>query len=378
MTRPKTLTAAFVKTVNQPGRYGDGRGSYGLSLLVKPTANGRWSKTWAQRVRVNGRQVHIGLGAWPVVTLAEARTAALENRRIAAQGKDPRTATETPTFAEATEAVIVLHRQTWKPASRSEQQWRASLATHVLPKIGDRLIDDIGTADVLMVLAPVWLEHHETGRRLASRISAVMAHAIAAGHRTDDPTAAVVSALPRPKNGKTHHAALHHCEVGTLLAEVRASHAPPAARLALELIALTATRSNEVRSMASAEIDGDAWTIPGERTKTAKAHRVPLSSRALEVLAEAATLTDGTGLVFTGRTGRPVTNEAVRQLLNGRGTTHGLRSSFRSWCAEQGVNREVAELSLGHAVKGVEGAYQRADLLDARRPVMAAWAAHIA
>ena len=229
MTRPKTLTAAFVKTVNQPGRYGDGRGSYGLSLLVKPTANGRWSKTWAQRVRVNGRQVHIGLGAWPVVTLAEARTAALENRRIAAQGKDPRTATETPTFAEATEAVIVLHRQTWKPASRSEQQWRASLATHVLPKIGDRLIDDIGTADVLMVLAPVWLEHHETGRRLASRISAVMAHAIAAGHRTDDPTAAVVSALPRPKNGKTHHAALHHCEVGTLLAEVRASHAPPAA-----------------------------------------------------------------------------------------------------------------------------------------------------
>ena len=325
MTRPKTLTAAFVKTVNQPGRYGDGRGSYGLSLLVKPTANGRWSKTWAQRVRVNGRQVHIGLGAWPVVTLAEARTAALENRRIAAQGKDPRTATETPTFAEATEAVIVLHRQTWKPASRSEQQWRASLATHVLPKIGDRLIDDIGTADVLMVLAPVWLEHHETGRRLASRISAVMAHAIAAGHRTDDPTAAVVSALPRPKNGKTHHAALHHCEVGTLLAEVRASHAPPAARLALELIALTATRSNEVRSMTWAEIDGDVWTIPGERTKTAKAHRVPLSSRALEVLAEAATLTDGTGLVFTGRTGRPVTNEAVRQLLNGRGTTHGLR-----------------------------------------------------
>ena len=316
MTRPKTLTAAFVKTVNQPGRYGDGRGSYGLSLLVKPTANGRWSKTWAQRVRVNGRQVHIGLGAWPVVTLAEARTAALENRRIAAQGKDPRTATETPTFAEATEAVIVLHRQTWKPASRSEQQWRASLATHVLPKIGDRLIDDIGTADVLMVLAPVWLEHHETGRRLASRISAVMAHAIAAGHRTDDPTAAVVSALPRPKNGKTHHAALHHCEVGTLLAEVRASHAPPAARLALELIALTATRSNEVRSMMWAEIDGDVWTIPGERTKTAKAHRVPLSSRALEVLAEAATLTDGTGLVFTGRTGRPVTNEAVRQLLN--------------------------------------------------------------
>ena len=264
MTRPKTLTAAFVKNVSQPGRYGDGRGSFGLSLLVKPVSiPGRWSKTWAQRLRVNGRQVHLGLGAYPVITLAEARGKALANRRLAEQGHDPRTATTTiPTFAEATEAVIVLHAQSWRPASRSEQQWRASLATHVLPHIGNMPIDAVGVSDILAVLAPIWLEHHETGRRLASRIGAIMSHAIAAGHRTDDPVAAVVAALPRPKNGKTHHAAIAHAEVASLLAEVRASSAPPAARLALELLALTATRSNEVRSMDWSEIDGDVWTIP--------------------------------------------------------------------------------------------------------------------
>ena len=377
MTRPAILSAAFVKTVNQPGRYGDGRGSFGLSLLVKQRANGRWSKTWSQRLRVNGKQVHLGLGAYPVVTLAEAREAALANRRIAAQGKDPRRVAAMPTFAQSAEAVIAMHRPTWKPGSRSEQQWKASLGTHVLPVIGDRPIDELGVADILGVLAPVWLEHHETGRRLASRISAVMAHAVAAGHRDDDPTPAVTAALPRPRNGKTHHAAIAHADLGAVLAEVRETGAPPAARLALELLALTATRSNEVRSMRWAEIDGETWTIRAERTKTGKEHRVPLSVRALTVLAEARHLGTGQGLVFTGNTGRAITNEAVRRLLNGHGTVHGLRSSFRDWCSERSIPGDAAEQALGHAVRGVEGAYRRTDLLDARRPVMQAWSDHL-
>ena len=377
MTRPKTLTAAFVRTVNRPGRYGDGRGGYGLSLLVKGTTTGRWSKTWSQRLVVNGKQVHLGLGKYPVVTLAEAREAALANRRIVAQGKDPRTATEVPTFSQALEATIVMTRPTWRPGSCSEKQWRASMATYILPTLGDRPVDEIVVGDILTVLSSVWVEHHETGRRLASRISAVMAWSIGAGHRHDDPTGAVVAALPRPRNGKTHHAAIAHADLGAVLADVRVHGAPPAVRLAFELLAHTATRSNEVRSMTWAEVDGDVWTVPSDRTKTGKPHRVPLSGRAMEVLAEARTLGTGEGLVFQGRTGRPVTNEAVRRLLNGRATLHGLRSTFRDWASEANVSGEVAEMALGHTVRGVEGAYRRSDLLEARRVVMADWAAYL-
>ena len=378
MARPAILSAAFVKTVTQPGRYGDGRGSHGLSLLVKQRANGRWSKTWAQRLNINGKQVHLGLGSFPVVSLAEARDAALANRRIAQQGKDPRGVAAVPTFAEAVESVIAMTRPTWRPGSRSEQQWRASMANDALPHIGDRAIDTVGVADIMQVLGPVWIERHETGRRLASRISAVMSWAVAQGHRDDNPTSAVVAALPRPRNGKTHHAAIAHADLGAVLAEVRVTGAPPAAHLALELIALTATRSNEVRSMTWSEVDGDVWTIAAGRTKVGKAHRVPLSGRALAVLAEARHLGTGQGLVFTGRTGRAISNEAVRKLLNGRGTVHGLRSSFRDWCSERSIPGEVAEQALGHAVRGVEGAYRRTDLLEARRPIMDAWADHLA
>ena len=206
-----------------------------------------------------------------------------------------------------------------------------------------------------------------------------MSWAIGAGHRTDDPTPAVVAALPNTRNGKQHHAAVPHGDLGALLADIRVNGAPPAARLAFEMLALTAVRSNEVRSMTWAEVDADAavWTIPAERMKAARPHRVPLSTRALAVLAEARTLGTGDGLVFTGNTGAPITNDAARRLLGGKATLHGLRSTFRDWCSETGVSGEVAEQALGHTVKGVEGAYRRTDLLEARRAVMAAWSDYL-
>ena len=127
------LSATFVRTITKPGRYGDGRGGFGLSLLVKPMANGRTSKTWAQRIRIDGRESNIGLGAYPVVTLAEARKVALVNRRMISQGRDPRTGQtdRTPTFAEAVETVIRL--QSWKPGSRVPGQWRQSLRDYAFP-----------------------------------------------------------------------------------------------------------------------------------------------------------------------------------------------------------------------------------------------------
>ena len=136
--RPRTLSAAFVKTINQPGRFGDGRGSHGLSLLVRETANGRWSKTWSQRIRVAGEVANIGLGRWPLVTLAEARAACQHNAREVAQGRDPRAlaAPAVPTFAEAAETVIALYEPAWKGGARTADIWRASLRDHATPTLG--------------------------------------------------------------------------------------------------------------------------------------------------------------------------------------------------------------------------------------------------
>ncbi|MDE0476033.1 MAG: Arm DNA-binding domain-containing protein, partial [Gammaproteobacteria bacterium] len=155
MERPSKLNAGLVKTVRRPGRYGDGRGGYGLSLLVKPTSTGRISRTWAQRLYINGRAVNMGLGAYPVVTLKEARAKALENRRALARGMDPRS-DGIPTFARAAEKVIAIHRANWKPGGDSEQQWRASLRDYVYPKIGHKPVNKITTTDVMAVLLPIW------------------------------------------------------------------------------------------------------------------------------------------------------------------------------------------------------------------------------
>ena len=133
--RPATLSAAFVRTVTEAGRYGDGRGGYGLTLLVKPMANGRLSRTWSQRVRIAGTPTNVGLGRYPVVSLAEARAAALANVRAIKQGRDPR-AGGVPTFAQAAEKVIALHEPTWKDGARSASVWRSSLRSYALPVLG--------------------------------------------------------------------------------------------------------------------------------------------------------------------------------------------------------------------------------------------------
>ena len=137
MRRPARLSATFVKTVNVPGRYGDGRGGHGLSLLVKPMANGRLSKSWSQRIRGGGRMTNIGLGAYPVVSLSQAREPALANRQIVAQGRDPRRRPGgVPSFAEAAGTVIGMHAETWKDGGKSAAQWRASLGDYAIPRLG--------------------------------------------------------------------------------------------------------------------------------------------------------------------------------------------------------------------------------------------------
>ena len=378
MDRPKTLTAAFVRTVNKPGRYGDGRGGYGLSLLVRATRNGRLSKTWSQRLYINGKAAMVGLGSYPIVTLAEARAKCVENRRAAEQGRDLRSP-DAPTVAEALERVIETREQRWRNP-RTAKAWRSSVHNHAAA-ILDRRVDQVSTADILVVLNPVWTAKPELGRKLRQRLSMAFKWAVSANHIATNPAGDALSGvLPRHTGNGGHFDSLPASEVPAALCTIDASAAFWSTKAAIRMLALTATRSGEVRGMRWDEIDGSVWTIPGARTKTAKPQRVPLSSAALALLEQARSLSDGSGYVFPSPRGHQTTVEALSKLCRDRGlamTPHGLRSSFRSWCAEQNITREVAEMSLGHTVRGVEGAYQRSDLLDARAEVMEQWGQYL-
>ena len=386
MKRPKRLSATFVNTVNVPGRYGDGRGGHGLSLLVKSASTGGFSKSWAQRIRLDGKAANVGLGAYPVVTLARARQKALANARIVSEGRDPRDrASRAPTFEQAVETVIGIHAENWKDGGKSAAQWRASLRDYAVPKIGRKRVDRISTADVMEVLLPIWATKRETARRVRQRIGAIMKWAVAQGYREDNPAGdAISAALPKNSVRRQHQRALPHAQVAEALGRVRASKAHRATALAFEFLVLTACRSGEVRGATWAEIQSDVWEIPGERMKAGIEHRVPLSPPALEVLEQTRALNDGSALVFPSpvRHGRTLSDMTLTKVLRdtglaARATVHGFRSSFRDWCADTGKAREVAEAALAHTVGGVEGAYFRSDLFERRRRLMDAWAAFL-
>ncbi len=371
-----------MRSISRPGRYGDGRGGHGLSLLVKQTANGRWSKTWAQRLRISGRTVSLGLGSYPAVSLALARERALANRQAVEEGRDPRRR-HAVTFAEAMAAVVDLHRPNWKPTSNTEQQWRSLLAHHIDPTIGPMPVADVAAADVVAVLDRVW-DRPELARRTARRISTTMKWAMGRGLRETDPTSAAVAAMPKLRHRPNHHRALHHSDLPDALNKIRASEAAAATKGALELLVLTATRPGEVRNATWDEFDLDTavWTIPAVRYKTGTEFRVPLSPRAVELLTQARGGTDDDALVFPSPvTGRAVSENTYVKLLRDLDiptSAHGLRATFRSWCSDTGVPRDLAEMALGHAARGVEGAYARSDMLERRRPIMQQWANYIA
>ena len=373
------LTAAFVKTATTPGKYGD---QHGLILRVTP----RGTKQWIWRGVVHGRRRDLGLGGYPYTSLAEARQTAFEYRKLARAGGDPAAlhqSTNTVTFTEAAEATMAMHRSSWKDGGRTERIWRSSLERFAYPRLGDKSVADITSADLLAVIGPLWVDKRETARKLKGRIASIMAWAIAEGHRDDDPTAALTRALPRNGHTVQHQKALPHHQVGAALATVRDSDAWTATKLAFQFLTLTACRSGEVRGARWDEIDTDSatWVVPGERTKTRRTFRVPLSAEAVAVLEQAEDIADTSGLIFPAPTGRVLSDSTMSKLVRENDIAcvpHGMRSSFRDWCGETGVPREVAEACLAHVVKGVEGAYARSDLLERRRPVMDAWGAYIA
>ena len=378
----RTLTVLKAKSLSEPGLY---RADPTLYLRIAPGG----SKSWIQRLTIHRRRHDLGLGSFPLVSLAEARAKAFDNRRAVQAGRDPlaeRRRAKTPTFAVAAKRTCETLRPRWRNR-KHETDWMATLENHAFPILGAMSVDRIRREDVLRVLTPIWTGKPETARRVRQRIRAVLRWAWAHGFVSENVAGeGIDGALPAMPAIKEHFRALPYQEVAGALEAVEKSRASMAVRFCLRFLILTAARSGEARGATWAEIDLEAreWRIPGRRMKKGREHRVPLSDAACDVLARAKLLEDGSGLVFPSpqRPGRPLSNMTLTKILRDRGladrgTVHGFRSAFRDWCAETGKPREIAEAALAHTVGGVEGAYFRSDLYARRRVLMDQWAAFL-
>ena len=375
------LTVGMVKALKEPGRYGDGGTLY---LVVAPGG----SKSWVQRFTVNGKRRDHGLGGFPIVTLAEAREQAFENRRHAHRGRDPladKRRAKVPTFREAAKLAREANRGRWRHA-KTAALWNTSLATYAHPVFGDRPVDQIGREDVLRVLTPIWSSKPEIGRKVRQRIRATLAWAQAHNYIENNPAGeAINAALPATTALKVHFRALPYPDVGAALDVIEASRASVSARACLRFVVLTACRSGEARLATWGEIDLDAgeWRIPAARMKTGVEHRVPLSGAALAVLESVQPLRDRFALLFPSpsRPGKPLSDMTLTKVLRDTGladraTVHGFRSAFRTWASERtSVPHAVCEMALAHRVgSDVERSYARSDLFEKRRGLMVAWA----
>ncbi|MBI3702031.1 MAG: tyrosine-type recombinase/integrase [Afipia sp.] len=380
----RALTSVRVNSLRQPGRYADGNGLY---LVVDLSG----AKRWLLRTVVQGRRRDIGLGSLRLVTLAEARESARAQRKTARDGGNPilerqKARAIKPTFEDLARTVHGSHKAGWKNAKHAEQ-WLATLKAYAFPTLGKLPIDQIDTPKILRVLSPIWLSKAETARRVRQRIGAVLDYARAAGYCTGaNPIEGIARALPRQSGRRGHHAAMPYGEVPDFIAKLREVEQGTTVALALEFLVLTATRTGEVLGAKWSEFDllKATWTIPDNRMKGGRGHRVPLSPRAIEILQSARSIAPIGDHVFPGRmTSASMSNMAFLMLMrrmNASVTVHGFRSSFRDWASEQtSFDRDTCEAALAHAINDkTEAAYRRGDLFDKRRELMHTWANYIA
>ena len=384
-------TAKQVEAWKAPGRYAVGFGAY---LQI----SGNSGRSWVFRYQQAGRARHIGLGSAAEVTLAQAREKALQYRRLLRdQGIDPLAsraanrakaaldAAKGITFKECASRYIAAHEAAWRNAGHREQ-WPASLGAYVYPVFGDLPVSAVSTALVTKALEPIWAVKTETASRIRGRIEAVLDWAKARGYRDGENPARWRGHLENlfPARSKVarvvHHPALPYAGLPVFMATLRGR--PGVGARALEFAILGASRTGEVLGARWDEIHGDVWTIPAGRMKSGKEHRVPLSKRAVEILAS---LPHNGEFIFQGRGGgKTLSKRGLIAALHGMGrtdlTVHGFRSTFRDWVAERtNYPREVAEMALAHAIGDkTEAAYRRGDLFDKRRALMAEWARYCA
>jgi len=386
------LTALTVGRPLKPGMYADGAGLY---LQV----TGAGAKSWVFRFSLHGKAREMGLGSLSAVSLADARTKAAECRRLRQDGMDPidarkarreqaaLDAAKSLTFKEASARYIASHKAGWRN-EKHVTQWENTLATYAEPVIGRLSIQAIDTAVVLKVLEPIWKTKPETASRVRGRIEAILDWAKVRGLRQGENPARWRGHLDHllPAKAKVrrvkHHAALPYAELPDFIAKLR-SQEGVAAR-ALEFTVLTAARTGDTIGAVWDEVNTSdkAWTVPGERMKAGREHRVPLSSRALAILRDDHDLRTSDYVFPGGKANKPLSNMAMTEVLRrmGRGdiTVHGFRSTFRDWAAERtNFPSEVVEMALAHAVGDkVEAAYRRGDLFEKRRRLMAEWATY--
>ena len=378
-------------------------GVTGLAINVCQTG----SRSWVLRYTVNGKRRDKGLGGYPDVTLAQAKELARAERAKLAQGIDPvesglvarrkllAAQLSLMTFGQAAAKYIDTHEASWRNP-KHVQQWRNTLETYAGPVIGEMPVRDVGLPQILEVLEPIWHTKTETANRLRGRMESVLDWANARGYRSEANPARwkglLEQLLPSPgKITKTdHHRALPYAELPGFMRGL-AAHQGVAAR-ALEFAILTGCRSGEVRGAKGDEFDLEnrIWTVPADRMKAGKEHRVPLSDLAMAIVTEQKRLAfceyvfPSSHKPKTGDSlGVPLSDMALTAVLRRMkvaAVPHGFRSTFRDWCAEQtDYPREVAEMALAHTIGNkVEAAYRRGDLFDKRKQLMQDWADYAA
>lgn len=386
----KELTSIEVKRLTKPGNHPVG----GVSgLLLQVTGNG--ARTWVLRTTVGNKRRDIGLGSYPGVTLALARDKARETKELIGKGIDPveqKKAIRAQLIAAQSsaltfdEAADKLHRSksTEFRNAKHAAQWITTIKTYASPLIGKLPVADVELAHIVKILEPIWQTKTETATRLRGRLEQVLAWATVSGFRKGDNPARwkghLDAVLPKPsKIAKVvHHKALPIDDMSGFMVDLRKRQGMSAR--ALEFLILTATRSGDVRGALWSEIDLNSrvWIIPAERMKIQKEHRIPLSDQALALLRNLPRMAD-TNLVFPAPRGGVMSDMTMNNVLRRMkvdAVPHGLRSTFRDWCAERtNYHGDVAEMALAHVIKNaVEAAYRRGDLFTKRSRLMQDWA----
>lgn len=389
MRQGNRLTDVVVRSARTKGLYPDGHGLY---LQVATTG----TKSWILRYKRGGQARDMGLGPVRDVSLAEARRKAQRCRQQLLEGVDPLEArraeraqaaleaAKAMTFDQCRDAYIAAHKAGWRNA-KHRQQWTNSLTTYASPIIGPLPVAAVDTGLVLKVLEPIWTIKPETASRLRGRIERILAWAATRGYRAADNPARwrghldhLLPAASRVRKVK-HHAALPYGALPEFMASLRCHDSIAAA--ALEFTILTAVRAGEALGARWDEIDmaGRVWTIPAERIKSSREHRVPLSDAATAVLERMSEVRRGDMVFPSTRRDKPLSNMAMTMLLRRMGfgevTVHGFRSSFRDWAAETtAYPNHVVEMALAHTIGSkVEAAYRRGDLFEKRRRLMRDW-----
>jgi integrase len=389
-----------VKPRDKPLAIGGVVGGYLIPATV--AGHGKWILRFVSPV--TGKRRDMGLGTYPDVGIAEARKSAFAARELIAAGLDPiesrkksitekRLKLEIPTFAQAARAAFKEICMGFRNRKHSHQ-WINTLETYVFPHIGPKAVSELRARDFADALKPIWLSKPETAYRVRQRCDVIMKWCAAREYIVASPLGIIDALLPKQPGKRErvdHHPAVPWRDMPKVYRHLFSALPPTTGRSALEFLILTACRSGEVRGMTWDEINFDEfyWQISAERMKAHKAHTIPLSHRAMGLLEARKPGRQSSSLVFPSNRGTPLSDPVLTKILSDaninsdqphrHATAHGFRSSFRDWASENGYARDLAERALAHTISSAtEAAYHRTDLLDARRPMMNAWAKFVA